>query len=73
MRILGAIRRGWQRIQRSRTSSIPTGNPGTGTRPPDEIITLLRSIDGRLHKLERCIDDDNHQKRMCVRTGHWNS
>lgn len=39
----------------------------------------LKSIDARLAKIEetskkldRCMDSNNHQHQMCVRTGHWN-
>lgn len=46
---------------------------------PFELLALLRRIDERLKrieevqsKLEQCLDRDNHQQRMCVRTGHWN-
>jgi len=60
-------------------SNTPTGNPGTGTRPEDDVVKLLKSIDARLANIEetsktldRCMDNNNHQRQICVRTGHWN-
>lgn len=40
--------------------TVPTRNPGTGSAPPDEMINLLRSIDGRLANLERCVRKSPH-------------
>ncbi len=60
--------------------AVPTGNPGIAAlTPQDEMVRLLKSIDGRLakieqasHHFERCLTTDNHQRKFCVRTGHWN-
>ena len=45
-----------------------------------ETVALLRSIDARLRniedanrKLEKCVTEDNHKSRPCLRMGHWNS
>lgn len=34
------------------TRNVPTGNPGTGSKPPDETVTILRSIDAQLKTLK---------------------
>jgi hypothetical protein len=53
---------------------IPTGNPGTASKPDDEVVKLLRSIDKRLATLESCVKE-NHRDygvRKFIATGHWN-
>jgi hypothetical protein len=52
----------------------PTGNHGTGLKPDEEILALLRSIDRRLAKLEGCVKPGAHHKSHTshIVTGHWN-
>lgn len=52
----------------------PTGNPGTGSKPDDEVVKLLRSIDKRLATLESCVRTGIKHKpdTSHIVTGHWN-
>jgi hypothetical protein len=73
---------GWLRRLVSRVKTnlcMPTGNLGTVSKPEDETIKLLKSIDDRLANIEatsltfdRCMNNHNHQHKMAVTTGHWN-
>lgn len=56
------------------TCDVPTGNPGTGSKPPDEVVILLRSIDARLKTLESCVKPGVRHKPHTshIVTGHWN-
>lgn len=54
-------------------ASRPTANPGTASKPDDEVVKLLRSIDKRLATLESCVrkgiahkPNTNH-----IVTGRW--
>lgn len=38
----------------------PTNNPGTGAPIEDEKLKVLKSIDARLEKLERCVIHSDH-------------
>jgi hypothetical protein len=52
----------------------PTGNPGTASKPDDEVVKLLRSIDKRLATLESCVRTGIKHKpdTSHIVTGHWN-
>ena len=54
------------------TRNVLTGNPGTGLRPPDEVVRLLGSIDSQL-KTPKCSspesDTINHERTQRPRGG----
>ena len=56
------------------TFDVRTGNPGTGSKQPDEVVILLRSIDARLKNLESCVRPGARHKPNTnhLVTGHWN-
>ena len=43
------------------TRNVLTGNPGTGSKPLDEAVTLLRSIDAQLKTLT-CLSPESDTK-----------
>lgn len=43
------------------TRNVPTGNPGTGSKPLDEAVTILRSIDAQLKTLT-CLSPESDTK-----------
>ena len=45
--------------------NVPTNNPGTGSKPLDEAVTILRSIDAQLKTLtcsDSESDTENHER-----------
>ncbi len=47
---------------------VPTNNPGTGTKPEDETLKVLKSIDDRMAVIEKAVSRGYENKGSAIRT-----
>lgn len=59
-------------IQRKRFPTAPTGRLSEVITTEHQILEELKKLNETMAKFERCISSNNHQKKPCVLTAHWN-